>query len=65
MCTEKHVLVKRIFTNRLNMCLLVRSRVGKIIHQVERCLHSGKEKVLGAMVSKEGRADSPQKTQCN
>ena len=57
-CIEKHVLVKKIFANGLYVGLARQAWVGKTVHRVERHWLSGKEKVPGAVVSKEGHADS-------
>ena len=58
LCMESYVLVKEIFTNRLNMGLLLRVWIKKIVHRVETHWLPGKEKVLGVAVSKETHADS-------
>ena len=50
MCTEKHALVQKMFTNVLNMEFPRRARVKGT---VETHWLSGKEKVLGAAVSKQ------------
>ena len=49
---------KKMFTHGLNMSLPLQAWVGKSVHEVETHRLSGKEKVLGAVVSKEGHADS-------
>ena len=51
-CTEKHVLVKKMCTNVLNMGLPLQTWVEKTVHGVEAHWPSCKEKVLGAAVSK-------------
>ena len=52
MFTEKHVLPKKMFINgQLNMCLLLRSWVEKIVHEVERLWLFGGEKILGSVIS--------------
>ena len=58
MCTGKHVLVKKIFTNEQNMDLPLLLWVKKTVHVDEIHWLSGKEKVLGAVSNKEGDADS-------
>ena len=55
---EKHVLVKKIFTNELNMILPQWTWVKKTVCGVETHWLLGKEKVTGAVVSREGDADS-------
>ena len=50
MCTEKHVLVKRMFTNGLNMGLLLLPWVEKTVCGVETHWLFGKEKAPGATV---------------
>ena len=52
---EKHVLAKKMFTNELNMGLPLWVL---IVYRVETYWLSSKDKVLGAVVSKEGQADS-------
>ena len=54
--TKKHVSVQKMLTNGLNMGLPLRARVKKTVHGVETHWLSGKEKVLGAAVSKESHA---------
>ena len=49
---------QKIFTNELNMGLPLRINVKKIIKGVEIRWLSSKEKVPGAVVSKEGNTDS-------
>ena len=58
MCSEKNVLVKKMFTNGLNMSLLLQARVEKTVYWLETHWISGKEKVLGVAVSKTSHADS-------
>ena len=58
MCIKKHVLIKRMFTNWLNMGLPRWAWVEKTVHRVETHWLSSKEKVLDTAVSKEGHADS-------
>ena len=55
---ETHVLVKRIFTNGLNMSLLLQASVEKTVYKVETHWLSDKEKVPDAVVSKEAHVDS-------
>ena len=57
MCTEKHLLDKNMYTNRLNMGLPLKAQDEKRIHRVETHWLSSKEKVADTMVSKEGHAD--------
>ena len=57
-CTKKHVLVKKIFTNRLNVCSPLHAWKERLVHGVEIQWLSGKEKVPGAAVRKEGHPDS-------
>ena len=45
MCTEKHVLVKKLFTNE--MVLPIQVRVKKTVHGVKIPGLSDKEKILG------------------
>ena len=47
MYTEKHILVKKMFTNELNMGLLLWARVKKIVHGVETHWLSRKRKHPG------------------
>ena len=54
MCTEKHVLVKKTFTNRQNMGMPLLTWVKNTVDGVETYWLSGKEKVPG----EEGYADS-------
>ena len=54
MCMENYVLVKKRFITELNMALLLWAS----LHRVETHWLSGKEKVPGAAVRKEGHADS-------
>ena len=49
---------QKMFTNRLNIGLLLWDWMEKTVHRVETHWLSSKEKVLGAVVSKEGHADS-------
>ena len=58
MCTDKQVIIKKMFTNGLNMDLLIQAWVEKIVHWIETHWLSGKEKVQGTVVSKEGDTDS-------
>ena len=58
MCTEKHDLVKNIFPNGLNIDFPQQTWVKKAVHKVETHWLSGKGKVLGAAVNKEGNANS-------
>ena len=68
MCIEKHVLVKKMFTNELNMGLPPQAWVEKTVYVVvETHWFSCKEKVLGSAESKEGHTDSlleDEKTHC-
>ena len=57
MCTDKHVLAKKLFIKELNMNLPQESKVEKRVYGSGNTL-SSKEKVPGSSVSKEGRADS-------
>ena len=57
MCMEIHVLVKKTFTNGLNMGLPLQARGEKTVYGVETYWLSGKENILGATVSKESHAD--------
>ena len=50
-----------MFTNGLNMSLPLRVWVKKTIDAVKTHWLFSKEKVLGAMISKEGHANSPPK----
>ena len=58
MCTEKHVLVKKIFTNELNIVLPLWAWVKKTVYGAEIHWLLRKGKVLGTLASKEGHADS-------
>ena len=58
MSTEKHVWVKKIFTNGQNIGLPIWTRVEKTVQGEETHWLSGKENVLGKMVSREGHVDS-------
>ena len=58
MSIERHVLVKKIIPDKLNMSLPLWAWVKKTICGVETHRLSHKEKVLGAVVSKEGHAES-------
>ena len=58
MYTEKHALVKTIFTNGINLGLLPQAWVEKIVHEVETHWLSCKEKVSVVAVRKESDADS-------
>ena len=59
MYMKKHVLVKKLFTNGLNMSLVPHwAWVKKTVHGVETHWLFGIEKIPGAAVSKEGYADS-------
>ena len=49
---------QRIFSNGLNMGLPIQAWVDKSVHRVETYWLSGKEKVPGTAISKEGHADS-------
>ena len=51
--TKKHVLVKKMFTNELNILLPQRAGVKKTIHGVKTLWFTSKEKVPNTMVSKE------------
>ena len=55
---EKQVLIKKMFTNSLNMGLKPWAWVENEVHGVETHWLSCKENILGAVVSKEGYADS-------
>ena len=57
MCTNKHVLVKKIFINSLNGFAIM-SLCQKIVHGVETNRLSGKEKVPSSVVSKESHTES-------
>ena len=46
-----------MFTNELNMSLLLWACIEKTIHAIETHWFSYKEKVLGSEISKEGHAD--------
>ena len=48
----------KMFTSGLNMSLQLQALVEKTVHGVKTQWFSGKENVLGAVVSKEGYADS-------
>ena len=50
MCTEKHILVKKIFTKELNMALLGQVQVKKTAHELE--INSLVKKILGTAVHK-------------
>ena len=49
---EKHVLVNKMFTNRLNMDLPPWAWIKETVHEVETYRLSNKEKVLGTIVNK-------------
>ena len=55
---EEACFSKKNFLNQQNMDLLLQAQVKKTVHRVETHWHSGKEKVPGAAVNKEGDADS-------
>ena len=57
MCMEKHVLVKKIFTNRLNIGLARQAWVKKKIHRRETWWLSDQETILDAADIEEGHAD--------
>ena len=57
MCTEKDILVKKLFINGLKMGLPRQACVKKTVHVVEIHWITSKEKVPGEAVSKEGHAD--------
>ena len=54
---EKHILVQKIFTNGLNLCLPLQAWVEKKINWAKRHWLSRRDKVPGAVISKEGLAD--------
>ena len=54
MCTEKHGLAEKVFTNGLNIGLPLCARVETTGHRIETHQLSGKENIPGAPVSKEG-----------
>ena len=62
LCAEKHIWVKKkclqMFMNGLNMALLLQACVKNIVYGMETHLLSGKEKIPGVAVCKEGYADS-------
>ena len=58
MCSEKHVLVKKMFTNKLNISLPLWAWVENSVFGVKTHLLSSKEKFLGAAVRKKGHFDS-------
>ena len=58
MCTEKHILVKKLFANKSKMGLQLEAWVKKKVHGVETHWLSGKEKVPATAVCKEGHVDS-------
>ena len=55
-CTKKHVLVEKIFTNGQNMDSPLYVWDEKTVHRVETNWLPGKERVPGALVSKESDA---------
>ena len=59
MCIEKNILIKKTYTIGLNMGFPLRAWVEKKVYGVETHWFSGKEKILGIAVRKEGHADSP------
>ena len=52
--TYMYVLVKKMFTNGLNIGLILWAFVKNTVHRVEAHWLFGKENILGATVSKEG-----------
>ena len=56
MSTEKHVLVQKIFTNGLNMCMPL--WIKDTVYEVGTHWLSSRKKVPGTAVSKEGHIDS-------
>ena len=58
MCTEKQVLIKQRFIKEQKIGLPLRITVEKTVHALETHWLFGKEKVLGAAISKESNADS-------
>ena len=58
MCTERHILLKKIFPDELNMGLPLRACVEKKVYVVETHRLTSKKKVQSTVVSKEGHADS-------
>ena len=58
MCIEKHVSIKKIFTNELNMNLPLQAWITKTVYGVETQWLSCKQKVLGTAVSKESDTDN-------
>ena len=57
MFTKKHVLIRKMFTNQLDMCLPLWVRVKKTVHGVIIHWLSGIRIVLSIEVSKEGHTD--------
>ena len=57
-CIETHILVKKIFTNRLNLNLTLQAWIKKTVHGGETHWISSKEKVLDAVINKEGHTDN-------
>ena len=57
MSREKNILDKKILRNGLDMGLPLQTWVKKTVYGMETCRISGKEKVLGAAVSKDSHAN--------
>ena len=64
-CSEKHVLVEKMFTNGLNLDLPQRTWIEKTDYRVEQHADSPEKKVLCATINKEGHADSVLKHERN
>ena len=58
MYKEKHVLLKEMFANRLNMSFILLSWVKKTLHGMQIYRLSIKDSVLGTAVCKDGNVDS-------
>ena len=58
MCTKKHVLVKKMFRNKLTCVCYNKPELKRQFMKQKNTDASVKKKVLGAAVCKEGHADS-------